>query len=148
MPVNFHWCQSAFEYWPGSTDIFRGASLAMLLLGGTSFLSFIGILLWLHVQKRRALRGADAAYHSSPLIFPLYNKVLWCGAAATLIDTTCSLFVPTATGLGRWREEENAGSEPDARSKLLAAALYGGVWACYHFVFEGAWGEGAERASR
>ena len=144
MVVSFSWCRSAFEYWPGPNDrgsgLFADASLIMLILGCLSFSAFLGIHFYLWRQKRRAIRmaavdaglgvggSASASGASSPLIFPLYNKILVFCTLATLIDTLNGLFIGTGGLVNRSQGGGNA---------LLASILYGGVWAVYHFVFEG-----------
>ncbi len=140
MPIDFSWCQSAFAYWPTSSGPTAGASFPLFVIGSLSSLSFAGLLLWLWVQQRRGMRsdttGMGSSTGSSPLIFPLYVKVLWGGLFATVFDTVLGVFVPSTTGLGFVQASEDR-ADGREHETAVAAALYGITWGMYHFVFEG-----------
>lgn len=94
-----------------------------LLLGSLCFVSFLALIWWLHFQNSRARTDGFSEGRTSTLIFPLYTKVLWLGALATLADALSNLLTPT-------------GIPPNGR-RSYSMLFYGAVWGLYHFVFEG-----------
>jgi len=138
MTINFSWCKDAFTWWPTSTGVTAHASFPLFLNGCITSASFMALLAYLWLQKRRGMRGEQhgSSTGSSPLIFPLYVRVLWCGLFATVFDTSVSLFVAGTTGLGAdWKGLNSDGvSEHDT---VLPSLLFGVTWGMYHFVFEG-----------
>jgi serine/threonine protein kinase len=102
----------------------------MLIINLTCFFAFLVLQIWLWRQRVRINReaymdggvSAVSSARSSTLIFPLYIKILWVCTLSTLIDAMSNIFLPT---------------DISGNNSVLHSFLYGGVWASYHFVFEG-----------
>jgi serine/threonine protein kinase len=82
------------------------------------------ILYWLHRQQRWALSGDATAARA--LILPIYSWILWFVAGAILLDVGASIILPF---------KASQFSVPRKR-EYLYSAVYGTVWASYHFILE------------